>query len=108
MGWFRSGLKDYEIDVDSLADLLQKGQSPFIVDVREPFEVEERAFPGALNIPLGLLDARMSEIPTDKPVAVLCRSGARSDRAVSILRQKGYTNVKNILGGMMAWSHLQK
>ncbi len=69
-----------------------------IVDVRTPEEFRDRAYPGALNIPVSSLVARMAEIPKDKPVIVYCASGARSASAARTLRQAGYRDVLNAGG----------
>lgn len=75
-----------------------------LLDVREPDEwVDAHAVEGAITIPLGHLRARISEVPTDKPVVALCRSGRRSAMAVSILKEAGHDRVANVRGGMLRW-----
>ncbi|RME85310.1 MAG: rhodanese-like domain-containing protein [Caldilineae bacterium] len=74
-----------------------------IVDVREPWEYDQGHIPGATLIPLGSIPQRMSEIPRDKTVVAVCRSGNRSAQATGYLREHGYDNVHNMLGGMLAW-----
>lgn len=103
MIWFRFGSRADEIDVATLAACLQDVPPPLVLDVREPDEISVEAFPGALNIPLGMLPLRLNDVPRERSVVVLCRSGARSARAVEILRQNGFSDVKNITGGMLAW-----
>jgi NADPH-dependent 2,4-dienoyl-CoA reductase/sulfur reductase-like enzyme/rhodanese-related sulfurtransferase len=73
----------------------------FILDVREPVELAVESVPGAVNIPLGQLRARLGELPRDREIHVFCRSGQRSYYATRILLQNGFT-VKNISGGMLA------
>jgi len=75
------------------------------VDVREPFEIAEAAYdiPNHLQIPLGEIQARMSEIAKGKTVIVGCRSGARSMQACNFLAMQGYGDVKNLNGGIMGW-----
>ncbi len=75
-----------------------------LVDVREPFEREICVIPGAVPIPLGELASRMAEVPRDRPVAVHCKSGGRSAKAVRLLREAGWTNVRNLAGGILAWA----
>jgi len=75
-----------------------------IVDVREESEYAEGHIPGAILIPLGELPDRLSEVPTDQPVVVACRSGNRSGRAAKLLREQGFTNIHNMLEGMNGWS----
>lgn len=90
-------------DVQKLAERLQSAEPPFVLDVREPSEFQAGSIKGAHLIPLGALAQRLSEVPKDKPVVVVCRSGNRSARATLLLREKGYTNVENLAGGMIAW-----
>ncbi len=73
----------------------------FLLDVREPAEFVEANRPEALNIPVGQLRARLSELPRDREIHVFCRSGQRSYLATRILLQNGY-KAKNISGGMLA------
>ena len=69
-----------------------------IVDVRSPEEFRDGGYPGAVNIPLHLLDARMAEIPKDRPVVLYCASGARSGMAARVLKKAGYADVINAGG----------
>jgi rhodanese-related sulfurtransferase len=75
----------------------------FLLDVREQSEWEAGHVEGAVLIPLGELSTRMSEVPTDKIVLVICRSGNRSAQARDQLRAAGYTQVTSVDGGMNAW-----
>jgi rhodanese-related sulfurtransferase len=77
---------------DSLGD-------SFLLDVRNPPEVEIESVPGAFNIPLPQLRARLAELPRDREIAAFCRSGQRSYYATRILLQNGF-KVRNISGGM--------
>lgn len=79
------------------------GQPPFVLDVRGPDEVAAWPFPGAVNIPLDRLDGFVDLVPADCDVVVLCASGMRSGRAVSLLRGRR-PRVRNLAGGMQAWS----
>jgi rhodanese-related sulfurtransferase len=79
------------------------GKNEFdVVDVREVSEVAEGKIPGAIHIPLGLLEFRMNELDKNKSYVIVCRSGGRSSRATQILEYYGY-NVINMQGGMMSW-----
>jgi adenylyltransferase/sulfurtransferase len=78
---------------------------PFeLIDVREPFEYEIARIDAAKLIPLGEIGVRMDELQREKPVVVHCHSGRRSAEAVRLLRQRGFTNVYNLEGGIDAWS----
>ena len=74
-----------------------------VIDVREPAEVGEARVRGATNIPLGQLSERVGELDRRRPVAFLCRSGARSATATRAALNAGYDAV-NVKGGVMAWS----
>ena len=74
-----------------------------VVDVRGASEYEAGHVPGALNIPVGLLDDHLAELPTSQPVVVHCQGGARSSIAASVLRARGFDAVLNMTGGLDAW-----
>ena len=74
-----------------------------IVDVREPEEWVVGHVADALHVPLDQLPTRLAELPASDPVYVICRSGARSGRAVQWLQQQGVPAV-NVTGGMQAWA----
>lgn len=75
-----------------------------IVDVREPDEWNEARIPRAKHIPLAQIAERHAEIPRDRPVVLQCRSGARSGRATQALLDLGFSNVRNLEGGITAWA----
>jgi sulfur dioxygenase len=58
---------------------------------------------GALLVPLGQLEARLAELPRDRPIVTVCRSGARSARAAAMLGKAGFAEVANLRGGMLRW-----
>ncbi|MBO8126861.1 MAG: rhodanese-like domain-containing protein [Firmicutes bacterium] len=74
-----------------------------IVDVRTEKEFAQGHIEGAINIPLQELADRYDEIPSDKPVIVHCKSGARSSYATAFLQMLGYRNVQNMFGGYLDW-----
>ena len=76
----------------------------FLLDVRNPPELAVESVPGALNIPLPELRARLDELPRDREISVICRSGQRAYYATRILMQNGF-KVRNIAGGMLSRSH---
>ncbi len=87
------------------AKLIVNNGTHFLLDVRSKGEFSQGKIKGAKNIPLGDIGARLSEIEKyrDKPILVNCFSGARSASACSYLHSKGFTNVINLSGGVMAW-----
>lgn len=76
----------------------------FILDVREPSEWAAGHIPDATLIPLGDLSARIAEVPKDRQVVVVCRSGNRSAQGRDILRGAGHPSVTSIAGGMNDWA----
>lgn len=76
--------------------------SPFILDVRQPDEFRAGHIPGAKVIPLGELGSRQGELPRNRDILCVCRSGARSGVAARQLRDQGL-NAINLRGGMIAW-----
>ncbi|MDG1277946.1 MAG: rhodanese-like domain-containing protein [Algoriphagus sp.] len=77
-----------------------------LVDVREKDEVEQLAYdvPAILNIPLSEFEERFHEIPKDKDVVMVCKSGSRSLRAAGFLVNHGYDKVVNMQHGMIRWA----
>ncbi len=76
---------------------------PLVLDVREPWEFAEGHVPGAELIPLGELEARLSEVPHDRPILSICQVGQRSLAAAAFLMSRGYRDVTNVDGGTSAW-----
>ncbi len=93
-----------DISVSELKERMDKGESLNIYDVRELHEYEEFNI-GAKLIPLGELPSRISELDSIKNEEIIlhCRSGARSGNAKMYLEDLGFTKVRNLLGGMLAW-----
>ena len=91
-----------EITVQELKEKLDRGEIS-VLDVREPHEYAVANI-GAPLIPLGELPERLAELDRNRPLAVHCKSGARSARAVKLLRDAGFENVYNVKGGINAWS----
>jgi hydroxyacylglutathione hydrolase len=74
-----------------------------IVDVRNPGEVADGLIEGAITIPVGQLPARIDELDVTRPTVVYCAGGYRSSVAASLLRQRGFVDVSDMLGGYGAW-----
>jgi rhodanese-related sulfurtransferase len=90
-----------EIDQNALADGVEAGDV-LVLDVRESREYRAGHVPGARSLPLSLLPARLSELPTEHAVYVICEAGGRSARATALLRSVGIPAV-NVAGGTGAW-----
>jgi rhodanese-related sulfurtransferase len=85
------------VDVSAVSD------DAFILDVREPDEWEVGHVEGSLHIPMGQIPTRADEVPQDRRVVVVCRSGGRSARVTGYLRELGL-DVVNLEGGLTAWA----
>ncbi|MFQ5856608.1 MAG: molybdopterin-synthase adenylyltransferase MoeB [Anaerolineae bacterium] len=97
---------EWEITATELAERVSRdGRHLVLVDVREPHEAEIADIPQKTKlIPLGDLPARMHELDSTDEIVVFCRSGARSATALRLLRDAGFTRLKNLKGGILAWS----
>ena len=94
-----------DITPTELKQRQQAGETPTIIDVRETWENEESRIPGSQNIPLGTLPDKLDDLEElkNEEVIVHCKSGGRSASAKAFLTQQGFTNVRNLLGGMQAY-----
>lgn len=86
-----------------VANYMETGADHILIDVREPHEFNSGHIAGAINIPLGQIPNRLSEIPRDTQVILYCRTGNRSDTAASVLASAGYSGILD-LGGVVQWA----
>jgi adenylyltransferase/sulfurtransferase len=93
-----------EISAKELHDLQERGEAFDLIDVREPHEFEIASIPGAKLIPLGTLPARLAELDSSRLIVLHCHHGQRSMRALELLHQSGFRKLKNLHGGIDAWS----
>lgn len=99
-----SAAGDIEIDVKTYKQMLDRGERPVLIDVREPHEYDICRIHGSKLIPLGEIARRYQEIPKDEPVVVHCHHGGRSMKAVQFLRRQGFNRCVNLAGGIDEWS----
>ncbi|MFO8184801.1 MAG: MBL fold metallo-hydrolase [Candidatus Aegiribacteria sp.] len=108
LSWHMAGLPSSStgtLSVSKLCAILDGEGEPFILDVRSSEELEgDGRIPGALHIHITQLPENFREVPDDRPVHIFCGSGNRSMVAASYLQQKGYENVRVILGGLAGWN----
>ncbi len=90
-----------EIDQNTFATQLAEGDA-LVVDVREAREYRPGHVPGAQNLPLSVLPARLPELPKDRPVYVICQAGGRSAQATELMRAVGI-DATSVTGGTGAW-----
>lgn len=84
------------------SQFLQSGRRHTLLDVRTPEEFAAEYIPGAVNIPVQVLDEQLHKVPNDQPVVIYCRSGNRSKIALQMLAQAGHTDLYD-LGGIIEW-----
>ena len=89
--------------VEQLKARLDQRDEPFILDVREPQEYQICNIPGSKLIPLGELPSRLQELEGRGEMIVHCKSGARSAKAVKLLREAGFARARNLRGGILRW-----
>ncbi len=94
-----------EITVGELKGYLDAKRDFDLVDVREPQEYEIARIPGARLIPLGELPRRIHELDSSREIVLHCKVGARSAKAGKLLYDAGFRKIKNVAGGIDAWSH---
>lgn len=97
-------MNEWETDVVTLKHRLDAGDQIFVLDVREPHEYQICSLPDSVLIPLGSLPTRVSELNSEDEIVVHCKSGMRSAKAVEFLKKSGFSKVKNLTGGILAWS----
>lgn len=96
-----------DITVEELKKRIESGEAINLIDVREEYEYDADNIGGQL-IPLGDLPHRLNEIEElkDQEVLVHCRSGKRSETAQRFMQSQGFTNVRNVIGGILAYNDL--
>lgn len=92
-----------DITVKELKERMDRGDAPTLIDVREPNEAAICTIPGAVLIPQGQLPAQLASFDKNQEIVVHCKSGGRSGRAVDYMKQQGFTNARNLTGGILAW-----
>jgi len=94
----------FTITPRELKDRLDKGEKIILLDVREPWEHSMAKIDGSILIPLGTLPQSLDKLDRAAEIVAHCHHGMRSADAVGFLLQQGFTNVKNLVGGIDAWS----
>jgi sulfur-carrier protein adenylyltransferase/sulfurtransferase len=92
-----------DMTVTELKARMDAGESPILIDVREPREYEICRIPGSRLIPLAQLPQHLAELDRAEEIVLQCKSGARSARATALLRQHGFERARNLSGGILAW-----
>ena len=90
-------------EVDAAGADAMAAAGALLLDVREPDEWAAGHAAAAVHLPMGEIPDRAGELPTDRPIACICRSGARSGRVTAYLRAQGF-DIVNVAGGMQGWA----
>lgn len=93
-----------DISVEELKKRLDRGEKVLILDVRNPPEYDICRIAGSKLVPLPDLPQRLSELDPEQEMVVHCKSGMRSAKAIAFLRQQGFTKLRNMTGGILAWA----
>ena len=98
--------KDLNISVRELKEKIDKKEDFILLDVREPNEyrfskIKEKE---AVLVPMMMLPKAVKELPKDKDIYIICRSGSRSLQAAIWMKERGFKKVKNVEGGILAWA----
>ena len=93
-----------EISVAELQARRAANEDLLLLDVREPDEVATASIGGAVTIPMRNVPVHLAELPTDRPIVVMCHHGGRSAHVTNFLNANGYPNAVNLDGGIDAWS----
>ena len=97
------GMNIKEVDAHGLQQMQAAGDV-VMIDVRTDVEFAQGAIQGSKHLPLHMLPLMADQLEHEKPVVLICRSGARSAQACAFLAQKGFENVYNLRGGVMGWA----
>lgn len=87
-------------------DLRKAGHKVTLLDVREKWECALTSLPDAIQIPLGELPARVTELKQSDEIVAYCHHGVRSEKACLYLKSHGFKNVRNLAGGIAAWAEI--
>jgi len=101
-----TGIKQMNvIDIhEKMAQSEEAGDGAVFIDVREQYEFDEAYIEGFTNFPLSTLEETYNQLPKDKEIIIICRSGNRSMQAGTLLQENGFENVTNVQGAMLDWN----
>lgn len=92
-----------DITVKELKERMERGDAPRLIDVREPHEAAICRIPGAELIPAAQFARQLGELDPNAEIVIHCKSGGRSGQAVQMMKARGFTNARNLAGGVLAW-----
>ena len=101
---FCNPVQEQTVTPEQVSERIARGEEVVLIDVREPYEWNVGHIESAQHIPMQQIPRRLDEIPREAEVIMICRSGSRSAQVQHYLQQQGFTNVKNLVGGMQRWA----
>lgn len=93
-----------DISVTETAALLERDAEVLLLDIREDVERQQGYIPGTVHLPMGQIQYNLDKLPRDKKIILTCRTGNRTGQMTRLLRQQGFDNVYNMVGGIVAWA----
>jgi rhodanese-related sulfurtransferase len=95
---------NFNISVYELKQRLDAGEDILLLDIREPFESQICVLPNSVLMPMGEIPLHVADLDPQRETVVYCHAGVRSVRVVAWLQRQGFANIRNLLGGIDAWS----
>ena len=102
----RDHFLEFEISPELVHEMMEGGEEPILLDIREDWEWERAHLEGAIHIPLDELSSRVEELDPRSEVVVYCHHGDRSIDGCLLLQEHGFRKVRSMTGGIEAWSEL--
>ncbi len=93
-----------QLTARELHERIGRGEKPFVLDVREGWELAICQLPGATHIPMRQIQQRVAELPRETEIVVMCHHGVRSQHVAQYLQSLGFDKLLNLAGGIAAWS----
>lgn len=105
--WVPQARGPHEMDVYELKRRRDEGSAPLVVDIREDHELEICHLDGVVHCPVSRIYGEWDSVfggREDEEIALLCRTGTRTAQFQFVMRARGFKNVRNVVGGLMAWA----
>jgi rhodanese-related sulfurtransferase len=93
-----------QLNVNDLDELMENGEKPALIDVREPWEYQLCHIDGSQLIPMRQIPNAIEELDPEQKTVVICHTGMRSQQVCIYLEQAGFSDVNNLMGGVHAWA----
>ncbi|WP_084417657.1 rhodanese-like domain-containing protein [Chrysiogenes arsenatis] len=104
LGVFTTVANATDISVQQTVALIQSDPNVVLLDIRENIERQQGYIPSTIHLPMGQIQYNLDKLPRDKKIVLTCRTGNRTGQMARLLRQQGFDNVYNMVGGIVAWA----